>query len=168
VQLCDRGRQPLGERRGARGLEGAGGDDDLVGLHAAPVQFDAVAGAGAGAVQPAHAATELDRKVAGVVGEVGDDLVARGVVVRIAGKGLAGEAVVARRREEPQRVPPLAPRGRGGIGGLEDDEVAVLVGEVAADGETGLTAADDDDLAVGGAHGIWTSVMGLAVDRTAT
>jgi hypothetical protein len=37
-----------------------------------------------------------------------------------------------------------------------------------ADGEAGLAAADDDDLAVDGAHGIWTSVIGLAVDRTLT
>ena len=80
-------------------------------------------------------------------------------MVGVAGERLAREAVVAGGGEQPQRVPALAPRGRGRVGGVEDREVAALLGEVVADGEAGLAAADDDDVAVG-AHGIWTSVIG--------
>jgi hypothetical protein len=118
--------------------------------------------------QAVDAAPELHRQVAGVLGEVADNLVARRVVVRVARERPARQAVVARRGEQPQRVPALAPGGGRPVRGLEDREVATLLGQVVAGGEAGLSAADDDDLAVGCAHGIGTSVTAVAVVRAAT
>ena len=67
-----------------------------------------------------HAAVVVDRQIAGVLGQVVHELVAGRVVVRVARERLAGQAVVARRCEQPQRVParratrrraPTPPRG---------------------------------------------------------
>ena len=140
------------ERGGAGRLERARGDDDLVGAVRPAVEPDDVALALA--AQLADAAAQLHRKVAGVVGEIGDHLVARRVAVGLARERLAGEAVVARRREEPQRVPALPPRRGGCVGCLENGEAAAVSREVVADRKTGLAAADDDDLVVArAAHG---------------
>jgi hypothetical protein len=116
----------------------------------------------------ADAAVVLDRQVeaAGVLGEVGDDLVAGGVVVGVAGEREPGEAVVARGGEERERVPALAPGCGGSFGGVKDGEAAALLGEVVADGEAGLAAADDDDVVM--VHGMWTSRISVTVDRSAT
>jgi hypothetical protein len=112
VELHDLAGELARERRHSRDLERAGGDDDLVGMQLAVREFDAVAAVFG--VHRGDATLELDGQleVAGVAGEVADDLVARGVAIRVAGKGEAGEAVVARGREQPQRVPARAP-GRG-------------------------------------------------------
>src|SRR4051812_15247980 len=73
--------------------------------------------------------------------------VAARAAVGVARERPAGQAVVAHRREELERVPPVAPRGCRPRRGFEDDEVAALPSEVPADGKTGLAAAHDDDLA---------------------
>ena len=114
VELHDLAGELARERGHARDLERAGGDHDLVGVQRAVGEFDAVAAVFG--VHRGDAAVELDgeREVAGVVGEVADDLVAGGVVVGVAGEGEAGQAVVARGREQPQRVPARAPGRRGG------------------------------------------------------
>ena len=96
----------------------------------------------------ADTAAQFDRQleVARVVGEVGDDVVAARVAVRIPGERPAREAVVADRGEQPQRVPALAPRRRWHIGRFQDREVPALLGEQVADRQAGLPAADDDHL----------------------
>ncbi len=162
MQLNDAWIELRCERRGARRLERSRGYDDLIGAAGAGVKRDGVAVAIAAQLE--DTAAQLDGEVAGVVGEVGDDLVARRMVVGVAGERLAREAVVAGRGEEPKRVPPLAPRGGGCVGGLKDGEAAALLGEVVPDGETGLPATDDDGLVVArAAHGIWLLRIGVVV-----
>ena len=68
----------------------------------------------------------------GVVGEVGDDLVAEGVVVGIAGKGQPGQAAVARGGEQLERLPAFTPGGCRLFGRLEDREVSPPLGEEVA------------------------------------
>ena len=86
--------------------------------------------------------------MARVVLQVGHDLVAVRVAVGVAGERPAGQAVAAHGREQPQRVPALAPGGGRLAGGFEDGEAAVLPGQEVADGQAGLAAADHDDVAV--------------------
>ena len=102
VELRDARVEALGDRRHTRDLERAGGDHDLVGLVAAVVELDQEAALPS--TDGAHRAAQLDRQleVARVGGEVGDDVVATGVAVRITGERPPREAVVASRREQPQ------------------------------------------------------------------
>ena len=140
VELDDVAAQPLSDLRHARHLEGAGGDHDLVGPVRAVVELDDVAVAVAAHGLDAAVVLDRQREVARVLGEVGDDLVAGGVVVRVAREGEPGEAVVADGSEQPERLPAAAPRRGGAVGGLEDGEPPALLGEVVADGEAGLAA----------------------------
>ena len=141
-----------GYRRRERHLKRPGGDHDLVGLVGAVGELDEETAAVA-CPHGLHAAVELDRQLEPlrVVGEVGDDVVAPRVAVGVAWEVEPGQAVVAHGREQPQRVPAAPPR-RGRLAGrFEDGEPTVLLGEVVADGQAGLTAADDDDFAPLGA-----------------
>ena len=97
----------------------------------------------------ADTAAQLDRQleVARVVGEVGDDVVAARVASGSPGNARPGQAVVADRREQPQRVPALAPRCRQRVGRFEDRELPALLGEQVANRQAGVAAADDDHLA---------------------
>jgi hypothetical protein len=124
-------------------LKGPGGDDDLVGLNGCAVLKVEPEAAVLVSDRPDLAA-ELHGEVVGlrVALEVGDDLVAAGIAVRVAGELEPGKAVVAPRREERERVPARAPRGTDRVGGVEDDEAAVLLGELVAHGQAGLAAAD--------------------------
>jgi hypothetical protein len=89
-------------------------------------------------------AAELHGEVMGlrVALEIGDHLVAAGIAVRVAGELEPGKAVVAPRREERERVPARAPRSTDRVGGVEDYEAAVLLGELVAHGQAGLAGAD--------------------------
>jgi hypothetical protein len=98
----------------------------------------------------AHPAVELDRQLetTRVVRQVVRHLVARRIPVRVAREGETRERVVACRGEQSQRVPALAPRHRGLAGGLENREIAALLGQEVADGEACLAAADHDYVAM--------------------
>ena len=148
------GAEVGGDRRRERHLKRPGGDHDLVGLVGAVGELDEEAAAVA-CPHGLHAAVELDRQLepSRVVGEVGDDVVAARVAVGVAGEVEPGQAVVAHGREQPQRVPSGSPGGGRFAGGFEDGEPAALLGEEVADGQAGLAAADDDDLAPLGAGG---------------
>jgi hypothetical protein len=67
-------------------------------------------------------------------------------VIGIARERQAGQAVVARGGEQPQRVPARPPGRRRRRAGLEDREARALLGEVVADRQAGLPAADHDDV----------------------
>ena len=84
----------------------------------------------------------------GVLGQIGRNVVAAGIAVRIAGEGQARQAAVASRRKQLQRIPPRAPSGRRLLRRLEDRELATLPSQEIPDRETGLAAADDDHLQV--------------------
>jgi hypothetical protein len=135
-------------RRRERHLKRPGGDHDLVGFVAAVDDLDEEAAVVA-CPDRVHAAVELNRQLepSRVIGEVGHDVVAPRVAVGVAREVEPGQAVVAHGREQPQRVPAGSPRGGGYAGGFEDGEPAALLGEEVADGQAGLAAADDDDLA---------------------
>src|SRR5436190_3224591 len=120
---------------------------------AAIVEFDQI-----GAIRladRANGAAELDREIeaAGVFGQVGRNVVTRRVAIRVAGKGEAGESAVAHRREQPQRVPALAP-GRPDLAGrLENRGLAALASEEVPHCEASLAGSDNDHLAaVYGVH----------------
>src|SRR3989442_613405 len=91
---------------------------------------------------------EADREGKGrrVPLEVGDDLLFPGKRRPSRRETKSGEAVDGPRREEHERIPPGAPRGRDVGTRLDDDEVAALRRELAADGETGLARAADQDV----------------------
>jgi hypothetical protein len=72
---------------------------------------------------------------------------------------------VARVGEELQGIAAPAPGRAGAVGGVEDHEVAALLCEVIAHREARLAATDDDDIAA--VHGMWTSRISVAVDRSA-
>jgi hypothetical protein len=87
--------------------------------------------------------------------DVPEYLVARRVSVRIARELQPRQAVVRARREQRERLPAVTPSRRDILLALEDQKVAVPLSEVVADSETGLTAADYDDVVMGAAakHG---------------
>src|SRR5262249_37231320 len=68
--------------------------------------------------------------------------------VRVARRGERHprQPVAGRRRVEPQRVPPVAPRIADPVARIEDHERVTLPFQVVADGEPGLTSADDHGL----------------------
>src|SRR3954465_8296207 len=156
VHLHDRIVELLGEGRNPGRLERTPGDDHLIGDERAVTQLDQEA-----LVTGAHGhdlAIELDRQLErlGVAGEVLDHLIPAGVGVRVAGERHLGQAVVASRREQLQRVPPLSPR-RGGLRRrLEDHEAPARTAQEVAEREAGLAAPDHGDvISIGGnAHAL--------------
>ena len=146
VRLEDLVGEAVGECRHVRHLERACGHDDLIGQDPllARLEHERVALP----CQRADRARERDRQleVRGVPLEVGDDLVARRVSVRVAGEGEPRQRVVAARREEDERVPAAPPGGTDGVRGFDDHEPSALLGEKVPDGEAGLARADHDDV----------------------
>jgi hypothetical protein len=106
VQLAHTRFEPGGDRRHQRLLERAGRDDDLASQVRPAGRDDLVPAVDLG--ERLYSAVELDRQLepAGVVGQIADDLVAGRIVIRIAREGLSGQAAVAGRGEQLQRVPP--------------------------------------------------------------
>jgi hypothetical protein len=74
--------------------------------------------------------------------EIGDHLVPRRIAVGVAGKRQAGQAAVAARREQGERLPPLSP-GRGDRARFDDQEPPTLTSQEIRHGEAGLAGADD-------------------------
>ena len=127
MHLNDVFAEILGHRGHERNLERAGRDHDLLRLVRAVVELDEVpavlAPHRADATVQLHGETEMAR----VAGEVVSHLVARRITIRIPGEVHPGQGVVARGREQLQRVPAPAPSGRRLRGGLENREVADLL-----------------------------------------
>jgi hypothetical protein len=149
VQLRDIRPETVGNLRHERLLEGAGGDDDLVGPDRLPVDLEgepAVLGC-----QPPDRAVQLDRELERlrVALQVGDHLVTDGIALRIAGKRQAWKAAVAARREQRQRIPAVAPSGTDRIGRVHDHEPSTLLLEEVPDRESGLTRSNHHDLLIG-------------------
>ena len=121
VQLHDLVAEIGGHRRRERHLERPRGDDDLIGFVGAIGQFDEEAFTVA-AADRSDAAVVLDRQLEApcVLGEVVDDVIPARVAGRVSREREPGQAVVADRREERERVPPAAPGGGRLVGGLED------------------------------------------------
>src|SRR5262245_28332547 len=94
----------------------------------------------------AHAAAHRKLKAPRVRLQVVRHLIPGREIVARGGKRHPIETVELRRREASQRVPALAPRVADAGVLIEDDEAHPYVGEVIADGETRLAAADDDDV----------------------
>src|SRR5437764_6517271 len=106
-----------------RGIwKGPGRDDHLLAFIRAVVELNEVVILGP--ADRANAAAQLDRQVeiASIIGEITHDLVATWVTVRIAGDRASWQAVVARRREQPQRVPASASRRCRRLAGLKNHE----------------------------------------------
>ena len=146
VDLEDLRLELPGYGRHVRYLEGTCGDHDLISLdppigrldHKSSVLFR----------QGSNATVELDRKLVGgrILLQVGDDLVAVRIAVRVTGKNQARKAVVATRGEEDQRVPAIAPGGADRVGALEDHEPATLLREEVADRQARLAGSDHGDI----------------------
>ena len=97
---------------------------------------------------PVTRAFELHRQVegGGVVAQVvGDRLLAR-IGAGRRRERQAGQGVVLGRGEQPQRLPPRAPGVPELPGRLQDQEPQPLPAQVPGGGQTGLPAADDDDV----------------------
>ena len=129
-RCCACARRPSSSRSATGGIRGslerARGNDDLPGDVGAITELHheaVIAGA-----DGQHLAAELDRQVEvlRVAREVLDDLVTAGIGIGIARKREPRQAVVPRRGEQLQRVPPCPPR-RGRLRRrLEDHEAAAL------------------------------------------
>lgn len=85
-----------------------------------------------------------EREVRGVAREVVGHLLPGRQVHGRRGERQPREPAVGGRGEEPERVPAPPPRLAGPRLGVEDYEVLAAGGELLADGESGLPAADDD------------------------
>ena len=146
VQLLNARAERVGDGRDARDLEGTRRDDHLLRLDRVVAEVDdepiaLIRQRADGGVQPDRESEPLDVPLG-----VGDDLVARRVPVRVAGEVEAGQAVVATRREERERVPALPPGGGDCVRAVEDDEPSSGQGEEVADREARLARADHDDV----------------------
>src|SRR3990172_6726620 len=84
----------------------------------------------------------------GVRLEVVGDLVLGDESVAFRRERHAGQPVVARRGEQQQRVPPLAPCVADAFVGVEDHEVDAALGELVPDRQSRLAASDDDGVEV--------------------
>ena len=146
MQLDDGVPQAAGQGGDDRLLPRAGCDHDLAGQQPALAGLD-----GKAALEPGEAsyrAVQQDGQVeaVGVLHEVVGRLVLRRVGAGRGRERHAGQRVVLRSREEPQRVPSGAPGVADLGGGVDDEEPPAALLEVVRRGEAGLTGTDDDDV----------------------
>jgi hypothetical protein len=138
-------RHGLMKSRHAREIAGAAGQDDDAALQLAMVGGDVISPVrwphrrDRGA--RAHGRGGHDRETRDEI----DHLAHRHVAVRIgAVVAKAGQAALPVRREQPQRVPALAPPGVRNFPALEHQMIDRPLGEAAARREAGMPGADDD------------------------
>ncbi len=91
---------------------------------------------------------ERQRERSRVAGEVVGDLVLGRQVLRRRGERQVGQRGVARRCEEPQRVPARAPRITHPRRAVQDEEAVAVALELTAHRQPGLTAADHQHVVV--------------------
>ncbi len=146
MRLEDLGCETVGDVRHDRRVERPGRNHDRVRANrcAVRVEHEAVGVL----AQRTHGRRELHRQpeLLDVLVEVGSDLVAGRVTLRVAGEGEPGQCVVAARGEQDERVPAIPPRGPDGVRLLEDDEPSLLLGQGMADREPRLSGADHGDV----------------------
>ena len=96
--------------------------------------------------QPGDGRVGPDRQVepGGIVLQIVRLLVLGGEGEGVAREGPAGQAVVLGGGEQPQRVPAAPPRVANPRAGVENDKVPVLLRQVVAQRQAGLSGADDD------------------------
>src|SRR5262249_62431556 len=92
---------------------------------------------------PDTARDEGKREPRGIGFEIRGHLVLSWVVVRARRERHSRKSVVSRRREQTQGVPAPPPRLADALVALDDDEIAVLGGQVVRGGQTSLPPADD-------------------------
>ena len=127
-------------------LERSGGHHDLVSMEGVTVGVDAEPGTVMS--HPGDLGVVPDRQPErrGVTAEVLRDSVFRGMAVRVAGKGQAGQARVAGRGEQRQRVPARPPDVPGFRAGIHDQERATALLQLPSDRQTGLPGPDHDGI----------------------
>ena len=149
MELEDVLTKVVGDRRHERHLERSGRDHDLIGPIAPRCRARRRYRPSACRMARTRLPSATGRaKCRRVLGEVGHDVVAARVAVRIAGEGQTRQAAIASGRKQLQRVPPCAPSGRRLLRRLEDRELATLPSQEIPDRKTGLAAADNDHLAI--------------------
>jgi hypothetical protein len=153
VQLDNVRVEVVGEGRHLRFTVGTGGYDDA--------RRDEIAGRRsdvkqiAGLAQPSHPDAVAHRQV--VVHGVGLQVVGHLVLGRrqaaLRGEAQAGQLAITPRREQPQRVPAVAPGVTDTRMRVEDRELTAALLQLISRDQAGLAAADDDRLDVfGGVH----------------
>ena len=138
VHLDDVRRKVGSECRHVRGLKRAGRNHNLLGLYGASPKVEHEASSGV--AERLDLGIQVDWQLEGrrVLLEVADDLVARGIAVRVAREGKARKAVIAARCEQHERVPAPAPRRPDRVARVEDREVPALFCQEVPHGEPGL------------------------------
>ena len=138
-------------RQGGRGrwqvgpLIGAGAHDHRRGLEPALGGDELEVSIGVAQLLHVHALAHRHRATVGVLLEVGDDLVAPHVAVRIiAGIGAAGQVEGPVRSHQREAVPALTP-GLGDPRAFQHDMLDAERGELPADGQPRLTRPDHHD-----------------------
>jgi hypothetical protein len=146
VELEDARVELMPERRHPRDLVGCHGHDHVFSLEESLARLHHEAAPVSG--QPVYPDAGSDRKLEPRC--VGLEVVAHLVLgrerVTRPREGHSREGVVAGRREEPKRVPPLSPRVADPLVRLEDHEREAPLGEVVSDREASLATADDNGL----------------------
>ena len=147
VHLDEARVELLGDGRDPRRLKRPRGDHHLVSGVRTVAQLDHEAPVVAAADRE-DLAVELHGQVEvlRVARQVLDNLVAARIGVELAGEREPGQAVVAHRREQLQRVPPLAPLRCRSVGRLQNLEAAAVPGQEVPQGQPRLAAADHDDV----------------------
>ena len=129
------------------------GDDDGAGFPTEPVGLDAVAKRRGPHRQ--HRGAGLDRcarrsRIVGeITGELGRSHIAVGIVAMVRPAGKPGHPV---RRQQSQRIPPLAAPALGNLPALQHGMLDAVLHEAMTHRQSGLAGADDDD---------WNVVHGL-------
>nr|BFE79467.1 hypothetical protein GCM10020093_020680 [Planobispora longispora] len=98
------------------------------------------------------AGADLGVQAGGVTLQVGDDLIAVRIAVRITVEARAGQGAVAGRGEQGQAVVVGGPGPRGKLASLQHQRAQPGPEQGAGGGQTGLTGADDDDIESGSTH----------------
>jgi hypothetical protein len=144
MKLDDVGAELGGEFGHAPALEVRHGDDDVVGFELVPPCLDDVPVASLPNPIDAHPISYGQSKPSRIRFEVVGHLVLRRERIRRRREGHSRESVVTRRREETQRVPPLAPRVTDPIAGVENDESNASQGQVVPHRKSSLARPDHD------------------------
>ena len=155
MQLDDIRRQTLGQARDDRRVITARGDDDLIGAELASAglhQITALRSRADALYRDALTGGSVDTADEAV--EVVDDFLALHEPVRVVpGIGVAWQGALPVRRHQAEGIPALGAPAMGEAVLFQQQMVDALLLQVVAGGQTGLPAADDDDLMMGNLYG---------------
>ena len=158
VELDDASIQLARERRNSRIVVGAGRHDYVLGEQRvlARGHFESIPGLRQSVDLGAGSDRELER--AGICFQIVGGLVLGRISPGRSRKRHTRQPVVADRRKQTQRIPPLPPGITDAVVLVQDDERQIPLLEVIAGSQTGLAATDHD-----GSHGLFDHVV-LALD----